>query len=885
MDAAKPSIRTPDQRIRVFISSTLRELEPERRAVRAVVERLHLAPVMFELGARPHPPRALYRSYLQQSDIFLGLYWERYGWVAPDEEISGLEDEYRLSTALPSLIYIKEPAPQREDRLAGLLDAIRSDDRTSYKSFQTPEELADLVLADIATLLAERFDAAGTHPGPAPEPAPQPAPGPAPAPPRPPASDPTPTGALALPGGIPAPYTALVGREREMDAARALLSHPSTRILTLTGPGGVGKSRLAIELASDAAASGRDVAFAALESVPSPQGVITAIARALGVRDVGDEPLETKVKAAIVDRDVLLVVDNMEHVLAASDVLVRLVTAAPRLQLLVTSRSPLRVRAEQVFEVRPLHTPAAGTLDDEIAAESPAVSLFVQRARAVRPSFRLTPQNAAAVVEISRVLEGIPLAIELAAARARLLSPQQTLDRLDSALTLLVDGARDLPDRQRTLARTIEWSVDLLDERLRHALGALGAFTGTFTLTTAEQALAEVGVDDPLGALEALVDASLLTRIEHGDDAAFRMLGLVRAYARELPSAEDAERNERAWIRAYRTAAEEAAHRLRGPAQVESLAFLELETENLAAVMRALLDAEDLDAAADYAWHLYLFLWLHGYLGLVQNWMRELLDTAERDGIALPPRTRAIALYYVNAVRFWQESDYDPLPGLISSRDRFLEVGDPAGAALAGVSVGLALLAGAPQPDVSRAQDELETAYARFVVAQDTWGEAMSLIMLGRLALATGSLASARERFEASLARAQAQGERLGIVIAQNHRGWARLLAGDTDGGTADFTTSFELSVLLGHDDGIAYGLETFVAVHAARGDVVAAGRLLGAAERLRRRTGLGNRGAFDYHTAPLQALRDAGKGDELDAAVAEGREMSVAEVLSLVGR
>src|SRR5690242_18739397 len=139
MDAARSQIRTPDQRIRVFVSSTLRELEPERRAVREVVERLQLAPVMFELGARPHPPRDLYRSYLEQSDVFVGLYWEKYGWVAPDEQISGLEDEYRLSGGLPSLIYIKEPAPHREERLDALLRTIRDDDRTSYKSFRGPD--------------------------------------------------------------------------------------------------------------------------------------------------------------------------------------------------------------------------------------------------------------------------------------------------------------------------------------------------------------------------------------------------------------------------------------------------------------------------------------------------------------------------------------------------------------------------------------------------------------------------------------------------------------------------------------------------------------------------------------------------------------------------
>ncbi len=151
-------IRTPDQRLRVFVSSTLQEVADERKAARQAIEHLRLAPVMFELGARPHPPKDLYRAYLDQSDIFLGIYWQRYGWVAPDMEISGLEDEWRLSGDRPKLIYIKAPAPDREPRLKDLLDKVRNDDRVSYKPFSTPDELCDLIENDLALLLTERFD-------------------------------------------------------------------------------------------------------------------------------------------------------------------------------------------------------------------------------------------------------------------------------------------------------------------------------------------------------------------------------------------------------------------------------------------------------------------------------------------------------------------------------------------------------------------------------------------------------------------------------------------------------------------------------------------------------------------------------------------------------
>ncbi|WP_160150907.1 DUF4062 domain-containing protein [Microbacterium timonense] len=853
MDAAR--IRTPDQRIRVFVSSTLRELEPERRAVRAAIERLRLAPVMFELGARPHPPRALYRSYLEQSDIFVGIYWEKYGWVAPDEDISGLEDEYRLSTGLPSLIYIKQPAPGREARLDALLNDIRSDDRTSYKSFETPDELAELVADDITTLLAERFDAArAPHTSPSVKPTP---------------------GSPA----IPAPYSALVGRQRERAMLTALLARSDVRIVTIVGPGGVGKSRLAIELATDAASAGREVAFAALEAVPAPDRVIAAIARALGVRDTGEGVLVEKVIEAVGDRDVLLVVDNMEHVLDAASTLARLVTDTPGIQLLVTSRSPLRVRAERVVELGPLELPDADAAS-AVAADSSAIELFVTRATAVHPGFRLTPENVGAVIALCRALDGMPLAIELAAARMRTLTPGQVLERLDSALQLLVSGGRDLPERQRAQSRTIQWSVDLLDPSARRALAVLSVFSGSFGLGPAESVLSATGVTDPLGALESLVDASLLGHLDQGTAGMFRMLMLVRAYAGGLLDDDLREQAVSAWISHYETRAHEAAVALRGPGQLDVLRELELEVENLAAVARSLIQRRELDAAADYAWALYLFLWVGGYLGVVHDWMAEVLRIAAAEGIVLRPRSRAVALYYVGAIGFWRDRHFDPTTALRESRDLFTAVGEPSGAALAGVSIGLGLLARAEGPDLTGATAELQRSLDGFGSVDDAWGQAMALVMLGRIAMAGGDVPEALARFEESLQLASAQGELLGMVIAQNHRGWARFLAGDVEGAHADFAMGLDRSLALGHDEGISYGLEGFVGLAALRGDARRAGLLLGAARELRIRKGIFNPAAFEYYMIPLAALREQGAGDVLDAATEEGRALTIPEAL-----
>ncbi len=845
------AIRTPDQRIRVFVSSTLKELEPERTAARAAIEALHLAPVMFELGARPHPPRDLYRSYLEQSDIFVGLYWERYGWVAPDEHVSGLEDEYLLSTALPSLIYIKDPAPDRDARLNTLLDRIRDDDRSSYKAFTTPEELAALLTGDIATLLAERFDAAG------------------------PPTNGTHSPAVA-PADIPAPYTALVGREAERQNVSDLLAQPGNRLITLTGPGGVGKSRLAIELAMDAAHNGRDVAFALLEAVSTPDRVINAIARALGVRDPGDASVEDRVIDAIAGRDILLVIDNLEHLLDAADLLVRLITRTPRLQLLVTSRSPLRVRAERVFELGPLGLPSRDDTEDE-ALRASAVVLFFERAIAVRPGIVRTPETTRAVAAICRALDGMPLAIELAAARMRSLTPQQVLDRLDSVLTLLVGGARDLPERQRALTRTIQWSADLLDDDARHALWTLSVFSGTFTLASAEAVLAARGIDDPLGVIEALLDASLLSRTDSTTDAAYRLQSLVRAYGqRELTDA-DAARS--AWVAHYVAVASAARLPLRGEGDQRAwLARLELEIENLNAVARTLLDRRDLDTLAEFGWSLYLFFWIGGYLGVVREWMTELLDLAARETIT--PRTRAIGLFYTNSVRYWQDPDYDATAGLRESRALFRQEQDRWSAAFVGPSLSLAMLTRSRGVDAPGAQAVLDESLAEFEELGEVWGIAMTLAILGRLDIARGDLATARRRLEEGVSRAQGRGELVALTFSQSHRGWARLLSGDLPGARADFSDVLHRSLALGHDEGVCYGLEGFAGVQASERDARGAGILLGAAHAVRRRKGMLNPGGSEFYEIPLAALRESGCGDELDAAIAEGLTLSPAEAL-----
>src|SRR6266487_1924171 len=385
-------IRTPEQRVRVFVSSTLDELAPERAAAREAITQLRLTPVLFESGARPYPPRELYRAYLGQSDIFIGLYWQRYGWVAPTMQVSGLEDEYQLAGTKPKLIYIKTPAPDREPRLQALLDRIRSEDVASYQKFATPEELRERIANDLALLLTERFTSPTEKPVPA----------------------------RLTP--LPVPRSRLIDREQERAQAQALLQREDVGLVTLTGPGGVGKT-LALQVAADLVPQFTDgVAFISLASLKDPTLVVPTVSRALGVSQTGDDSQDERLLEYLEPRDVLLVLDNAEQLVSAAPLAAQALELAPRLKLLVTSREPLRVRDEQIVPVPPLALPDPAHIPD-IAhlVQVPAVALFVERAREVKPDFALTSENAATIVEICQRLDGLPLALELAAAVLSLL--------------------------------------------------------------------------------------------------------------------------------------------------------------------------------------------------------------------------------------------------------------------------------------------------------------------------------------------------------------------------------------------------------------------------------------------------------------------------------
>jgi predicted ATPase len=621
MMAEPDMIRTPDQRVRVFVSSTLSELAAERQAVRDAVTRLRLVPVMFELGARPYPPRPVYRAYLAQSQVFVGIYWQSYGWVGAGEQISGLEDEYRLSAGLPRLIYVKSPAPDREPRLTELLARIGDEGGASYQHFSDPAGLQQLVENDLAVLLSERFEL--TRPGQAP------------------------AGGARLAGALPVPATPLLGREREAAAIEGLVAREGVRLVTLTGPGGVGKSRLMVEAARRLGAGFADGArFVELAAVSAADLVAPAIAAGLGLSTSAGQ-LITDLESFLRPRRLLLALDNFEQVLEAAPLLAGLLEAASGLVVLVTSRAVLRLSGEHEFAVPPLPVPPTSAAPDPGQLRRYAsVSLFAERAHGAAPDFELTGGNAAAVAEICRRLDGLPLAIELAAARVRLLPPQALLERLDERFSLLTGGARDLPERQRTLRNTLDWSFGLLSAIERALFARLGVFAGSFSLPAAEAigtgSLQEGQAGEPgpvMDTLGALVDSSLV-RTRRGEPR-FSLLETIREYALERLGADGD------WVAthdrhaAYFLAlAEPAAADLAGPGHLAWLDRLDTEHDNLLAAMSWLAGHGPLEQAVRLSRATLRFWWLRGHAAELAR----LGDGFAAGSEDLPPLEHALAL-------------------------------------------------------------------------------------------------------------------------------------------------------------------------------------------------------------------------------------------------
>ncbi len=769
-------IRTPDQRVRVFVSSPLEEMAAERQAVRDAIAGLRLVPVMAELGARPHPPRNVYRAYLAQSQIFVGIYWQGYGRVAPGERMSPLEDEYLLSAGLPRLIYVKSPAPDREPRLTEMLDRIQNDGDLSYQQFSDRDQLQSMVQNDLAVLLSERFEMAQAGDGAA-----QQAP------------------ATVLPAAI----TPLVDREQEAEAAGALVLREGVRTVTFTGPGGVGKSRLALEVAGRLGPSFADgVRFIELAPVRRADLVAAAIAAGLGLRTSGG-PLIADVKAYLRPRRLVLLLDNFEEVTAAAPLVADLLAAAAGLVVLVTSRTVLRLRGEHELPVPPLPAPPAGAADGAQVADLlryASVRLFVERAHATAPGFELTSENAEAVAEICRRLDGLPLAIELAAVRVRLLPPRALLARLDDRMSLLTGGARDLPERQRTLRNTLDWSFELLSPAERALFSRLAVFPGTFDLEAAE---AVGGADgsapasqdqaaEILDTLSSLVDASLVRQADRAGQVRFSLLGTIRDYAAERLH----ERGQ--WKEAHdRHAAhflafgESARAGLEGPGQVAWLDRLEVEHDNLGAAMSWFLDQDQAALAHRLGAVTWRFWWFRGHAEEFAGYGEAIVTNAGK----LPPGQLSYAQNGLGLM-------------LIASGDR------------------------------ERAQVLFEQALALCRRLGDKLGIAISAGSLGHLETLRREYGKATELVAESLALHQELGNNVSISLVYNFLGQIPFSQGDIDAAAQLFSRGVAAARRVPDRFPLLISLYDLALSSQARQDLAGAAGLLreGAVGRQRRR-------------------------------------------------
>jgi predicted ATPase len=851
------AIRTPDQRLRVFVSSTLGELAAERRAVSRAISALRLTPVLFELGARPQPPRDLYRAYLDQSDVFVGLYWQRYGEIAPGTQVSGLEDEFDLSAALPRLLYVKAPAPDREPRLAGLITRIRQE--TSYRKFGTPAELGRLVRDDLAVLLSERFAAAAAPPVATP-----------PVVTAPVVTAPPPR----LVAALPVSATSLVGRERAVEEVVALVERADARLVTLTGPGGVGKTRLAIaagERLQDRFAAG--TAFVPLAAVTRPELILAAVARAVGADLTGASSPAEALADQFGNGRWLLILDNLEQVVQAARDLGEMLARCAGLDILATSRTVLGLGAEREYPVLPLPLPddAAGRPLAELAA-SPAVALFVDRARAVRPGFALTEGNASAVVQICRRLEGLPLAIELAAARTRLLDPGGLLRRLATSLDALGSGAVDLPERQRTLRATVEWSVGLLDDAERFLLESTAVFVDGWTVDAAAQ-VAGLDLDRALDLTEALARHSLIQIDSAGPEPRPRMLETVREFVAErLAARPDAAEIERRHAGYYRALAGRADRPLRGAGQNEWLERLQAEAGNVTAAVRWYLAREP--AALPRLFRaLYPWWSLRDRQAEARPWVEQILPLAG----SLDTETRAELLWTETVLA----GDLGDDPAALAARRDLgplqAEIRDPLLSALAH----LAMAWTAPiTGDLDGALREASASLGEFGGQDEPFWGALAAFTAGSLETTAGRYDDARrhlsqardlaEDFDGTWLAAGSRAMLGNLDAVRDRRDEARQLLDEA------------LSLAARSTSLVALTLAAYARLELAAGDPERAARLEGAAQGLRQRGGLQAWPMLRQGEAGLVTqIRQALGGPRFDQAFAAGTRLSRADAIA----
>jgi predicted ATPase len=570
-------------------------------------------------------------------------------------------------------------------------------------------------------------------------------------------------------GRLPVPLTSFLAREREIADVSALVRRDDVRLLTLTGPGGVGKTRLAIAVASEVVADFADgVAFVGLAPVREPDLVAATIAQALGVGEGGDRSVQTALLAALGRAELLLVLDNFEHLVDAAPLVSELLSACPRLTVLATSRSGLRVSGEREYPVLPLSLPDGDAPPAGHVADAPAVRLFVERAETVNPSFALTDDNAAAIAAICMRLDGLPLALELAAARSKVLPPALLLPRLARRLPLLVGGPRDVPARLRTMSDAIAWSYDLLTADDQMLFRRLAVFVGGFTLDAAEVVCRgiEEAAEDPdapaartpgcsttasfvLDGIASLVNKSLL-QVSSGRESRQRlgMLETIREFAWERLEAAGEEQRARAAHAAYFAGFDERLdpnHVAPGERVDDRLWRIEAEYANLRAALAHMAGAGDAEGVLRMAGALAIYWHLRGNLAEGRRW----LEWALAHTVDTPSAPRARALAGLSLI-LWSQGHHEPAGPLAADARTIAEA--IAHAELAALSVHIVGLIAIAQRQWDRAELSMAEALGLWRDVGLPSDAAWALRALSHIAYETGDAASCARHAEEALA-------------------------------------------------------------------------------------------------------------------------------------
>jgi predicted ATPase/class 3 adenylate cyclase len=707
----------------------------------------------------------------------------------------------------------------------------------------------------------------------------------------------------ARPNNLPTQLTTFIGRDAELDEAARLLS--SARLLTLTGPGGTGKTRLSLQLATmveDAFPDG--VFFVPLEPIRDAMLVTSRIASAAGVTEAAGRPIVETLADWLRDRRLLLVLDNFEQVADAAPIVADLLRSAPGLKIIVTSRAALRVSGEQEYPVPGLPTPPdlaqlsgldrmqlpaeARALDLASLSQYAAVRLFIERAVAVRPGFSVTNANAPAVAAISARLHGMPLAIELAAARIKLLSPEAILARLEHQLLLLAAGARDLPARQQTLRGAIAWSYDLLDEDARRLLDRLSVFAGSCDLEAAEAVCgpaSELG-GELLDGLMALADQSLL-RVEEAPDGdpRFRLLDTIREYAAERL----AERGEtvavqdrhRDWFLGL---AEEAAKEISGPNQRRWLDRLDLEHDDVRAVLDRSMDRPDPAAAISLGFAMWRFWQKRGHLTEARRRLSAIEAAPwSRDD----PRLRARLMEALGGACWWQGDLPEMADRYREALAIWLTLGDDAEIANAYYNASFAFVpesADGPDPDPDGVGlGYIEEARRRFHQLGDLRGEANALWALGNYDYFRNRLGNGIDQFRRALEMFRRTDDLTMEAWALHMLGTGLLRNGAVDEARGHIEHAMRDFHSVGDAAGLTLTLDDMSAVAVADGDLVRAARLRGAARNLTKETGTGLATYVEdtFETGVRPQVRSQMSPEDVERFGAEGAAMTLDEAVA----